>query len=297
MDPLIMTRIAFIGLGAMGAGMAANLARAGHDVVAFDLNASAVEAAVAAGATAATDISNAVSSADAVITMLPTGGHVRAVYQDVRTHAAKGALFLDCSTISVEDARFMIEAAGASGFDMCDAPVSGGVAAAASGGLTFMVGGAASAFARAEPILSAMGKAVIHAGQAGAGQAAKICNNMLLAVSMIGTCEAFLLAEKLGLDAQAFFDIASKSSGQSWSMTSYAPVPGLVPSAPSNRNFEGGFAGALMLKDLRLAMDAAQSSGTNTPMGLRAEEIYSKYVSNHNPNRDFSGVIDMLREV
>jgi 3-hydroxyisobutyrate dehydrogenase len=292
-----MTRIAFIGLGAMGSGMAANLARAGHDVVAFDLNASAVDAAVTAGAIAATDIPSAVSSADAVITMLPTGGHVRAVYQDVRTHAAKGALFLDCSTISVEDARFVIEAAAGAGFDMCDAPVSGGVAAAASGGLTFMVGGTASAFARAEPILSAMGKAVIHAGQAGAGQAAKICNNMLLAVSMIGTCEAFLLAEKLGLDAQAFFDIASKSSGQSWSMTSYAPVPGLVPSAPSNRNFEGGFAGALMLKDLRLAMDAAQSSGTNTPMGLRAEEIYSKYVSNHNPNRDFSGVIDMLREV
>jgi 3-hydroxyisobutyrate dehydrogenase len=297
MDTLAMTTIAFIGLGAMGSGMAANLVKAGHQVLAFDLNPVALEAAVAGGAKASQDVASAVSGAQAVVTMLPTGTHVRAVYEEVRSHAAKGALFLDSSTISAEDARFVIEAAGTAGFDMCDAPVSGGVAAAASGGLTFMVGGTTLAFDRARPILEAMGKAVIHAGQAGAGQAAKICNNMLLAVSMIGTCEAFLLAEKLGLDAQAFFDIASKSSGQSWSMTSYAPVAGLVPSAPSNRNFEGGFAGALMLKDLRLAMDAAKSNGANTPMGLRAEEIYSKYVSNHNQNRDFSGVIDMLREV
>jgi 3-hydroxyisobutyrate dehydrogenase len=300
MDSFIMTTIAFIGLGAMGSGMAANLVKAGHRVLAYDLNRDAVATAVAEGAIATESVADGVQRADIVVTMLPAGSHVREVYtrQDgVLVHAKVGALLLDCSTISVEDARFVIAEASDKGFDMCDAPVSGGVSAAASGALTFMVGGTDMAFQRAQPILAAMGKAVIHAGRAGAGQAAKICNNMLLAVSMIGTCEAFVLAEKLGLDAQAFFDIASKSSGQSWSMTSYAPVAGLVAAAPSNRNFEGGFAGALMLKDLRLAMDAAKATGATTPMGLRAEEIYSKYVSNHNPNRDFSGVIDMLREV
>jgi 3-hydroxyisobutyrate dehydrogenase len=295
-----MKQIAFIGLGAMGSGMAANLVKAGHTVIAYDLNQKALEQVVAAGAVAATGIKDSVASADVVVTMLPTGAHVRAVYGDsdgVMANAKAGALFLDCSTISVEDARFVIEAATAAGFEMCDAPVSGGVAAAAAGSLTFMVGGTQASFDMSQTVLGAMGKAVIHAGSAGAGQAAKICNNMLLAVSMIGTCEAFLLAEKLGLDAQAFFDIASKSSGQNWSMTSYAPVPGLVPSAPSNRDFTNGFAGALMLKDLRLAMDAARTVEANTPMGMRAEEIYSKYVSNYKLDRDFSGVIDMLREV
>lgn len=294
-----MTQIAFIGLGAMGAGMAANLAKAGHNVCAYDLNIDAVAAAVAAGCGGAANLNEAVAGADVVVSMLPTGNHVRAVYTGlgaVLTCAPAGALLLDCSTISVEDARFVDEASAQAGFDMCDAPVSGGVAAAASGSLTFMVGGTDAAFGRAQPILLAMGKAVIRAGAAGAGQAAKICNNMLLAVSMIGTCEAFLLAEKLGLDAQAFFDIASKSSGQSWSMTSYAPVAGLVPSAPSNRDFANGFAGTLMLKDLRLAMDAAKGTQANTPMGIRAEEIYSKYVGNYSSNRDFSGVIDMLRK-
>jgi 3-hydroxyisobutyrate dehydrogenase len=294
-----MTLIAFIGLGAMGSGMAANLAKAGHHVCAVDLNQVAVAAAVAAGCTASPSIAQAVSAAQVVVTMLPTGEHVKAVYagpDGVFAHLPAGALCLDCSTISVDDARFVIAAAGAAGFDMCDAPVSGGVAAAESGALTFMVGGSDAAFVRAQPVLADMGKAVIRAGNAGAGQAAKICNNMLLAVSMIGTCEAFLLAEKLGLDAQAFFDIASKSSGQNWSMTSYSPVPGLVPSAPSNRDFTGGFAGGLMLKDLRLAMQAAASAGAATPMGLRAEEIYSKYVSNYSSDRDFSGVINMLRK-
>jgi 3-hydroxyisobutyrate dehydrogenase len=294
-----MITIAFIGLGAMGSGMAANLVKAGHNVLAVDLNPVALDAAVAAGCSATQGVAEAVRDCDVVITMLPTGGHVVAVYtgnDGVLTCVKSGALLLDCSTISVDDARFVVEAAREAGFDMCDAPVSGGVAAAASGGLTFMVGGTPAAFARAETILASMGKAVIRAGQAGAGQAAKICNNMLLAVSMIGTCEAFLLAEKLGLDAQAFFDIASKSSGQNWSMTSYAPVAGLVPGAPSNRDFENGFAGSLMLKDLRLAMAAADSVEADTPMGLRAEEIYSKYVSNYNSNRDFSGVIDMLRK-
>jgi 3-hydroxyisobutyrate dehydrogenase len=299
MDALIMTHIAFIGLGAMGSGMAANLAKAGHHVHAFDLNADALAQAVAAGCLAAANVEAAVVMADVVVTMLPAGSHVRAVYTGeggVLEHVQAGALLVDCSTISVDDARFVAVAASQAGFDMCDAPVSGGVAAAASGGLTFMVGGTEAAFARAQPILAAMGKAVIRAGDAGAGQAAKICNNMLLAVSMIGTCEAFLLAEKLGLDAQAFFDIASKSSGQNWSMTSYAPVAGLVPSAPSNRDFTNGFAGSLMLKDLRLAMDAAKSVNAATPMGINAEEIYSKYVSNYSSDRDFSGVIDMLRK-
>jgi 3-hydroxyisobutyrate dehydrogenase len=255
--------------------------------------------AVVAGCRAADSIEAAVIKAEVVVTMLPAGSHVRAVYtgaSGVLEHVRAGSLLLDCSTISVDDARFVSAAARNAGFDMCDAPVSGGVAAAASGGLTFMVGGTAEAFARAEPILATMGKAVIRAGDAGAGQAAKICNNMLLAVSMIGTCEAFLLAEKLGLDARAFFDIASKSSGQNWSMTSYAPVAGLVPSAPSNRDFMNGFAGSLMLKDLRLAMDAAKSVDATTPMGINAEKIYSEYVSNYSSDRDFSGVIDMLRK-
>jgi 3-hydroxyisobutyrate dehydrogenase len=300
MEPIAMMTIAFIGLGAMGSGMAANLVRAGYKVLAYDLNLQAVSEAVEAGAVAGDSVASVVSAAGCVITMLPAGAHVREVYtgeNGVLANARPETLFIDSSTISVDDARFVISQSAGAGFDMCDAPVSGGVSAAASGALTFMVGGTDQAFARSNEVLAAMGKTIVHAGGAGAGQAAKICNNMLLAVSMIGTCEAFVLAEKLGLDAQAFFDIASKSSGQSWSMTSYAPVAGLVPTAPSNRNFENGFAGALMLKDLRLAMDAAASAGAATPMGLRAEEIYSKYVSNHNPNRDFSGVIDMLREV
>ena len=294
-----MKQIAFIGLGAMGSGMAANLVKAGHDVRAFDVNPEAMTQAVAAGCTAASSLRDAVHSADVVITMLPTGDHVKDVYTDVTgvlALAHSGALLLDCSTISVDDARLVNEAASCAGFEMCDAPVSGGVAAAASGGLTFMVGGSDDGFSRAQPFLADMGKAVIHAGDAGAGQAAKICNNMLLAVSMIGTCEAFLLAEKLGLKAQAFFDIASQSSGQNWSLTSYAPVAGLVPQAPSNRDFTNGFAGSLMLKDLRLALAAISSTGVTAPMALKAEEIYSQYNVSFPANRDFSGVIDMLRK-
>jgi 3-hydroxyisobutyrate dehydrogenase len=300
MDTIIMTTIGFIGLGAMGSGMAANLVKAGHKVFVYDLNPIAVAQAVASGCIGAKTLALAVQEADVVVSMLPTGAHVKAVYLEeagVFVHAPSNALFLDCSTISVEDARFVAAQAALSGFDMCDAPVSGGVTAAQNGSLTFMVGGSAAAFERAKPILAGMGKAVIRAGDAGAGQGAKICNNMLLAVSMIGTCEAFILAEKLGLDAQAFFDIASKSSGQCWSMTSYAPVAGLVPSAPSNRDFKDGFAGALMLKDVRLALEAAQGTQANIPMAIKAEEIYSKYVGNYSPDRDFSGVIDMLREV
>ena len=293
-----MVDIAFIGLGAMGSGMAANLAKAGHRVRAFDLVPAAIEAAVAAGCVAAPSVKQAVSGADFVVTMLPTGAHVLEVYQQgegVLAHARPDAALIDCSTISVEDARAVGEAARADGFLMCDAPVSGGVAAAAAGTLTFMVGGSEAEFEKAKPVLQAMGKAVIHAGQSGAGQAAKICNNMLLAISMIGTCEAFVLAEKLGLDAKAFFDIASQSSGQSWSMTSYAPVPGLVPSAPSNRDFTNGFAGALMLKDLRLALEATHHVGMTAALALKSEEIYSEYILKYSPGRDFSGVIDMLR--
>lgn len=293
-----MVDIAFIGLGAMGSGMAANLAKAGHRVRAYDLTPAAVEAAVAAGCEAAASVGEAVAGAAFVVTMLPTGAHVLDVYQNgegVLAHAHPDAVLIDCSTISVEDARAAGDSARERGFLMCDAPVSGGVAAATAGTLTFMVGGTVDEFEKAQPILQAMGKAVIHAGQSGAGQAAKICNNMLLAISMIGTCEAFVLAEKLGLDAKAFFDIASQSSGQSWSMTSYAPVSGLVPTAPSNRDFTNGFAGALMLKDLRLALEATHGVGMTAALALKSEEIYSEYIVKYPPNRDFSGVIDMLR--
>jgi 3-hydroxyisobutyrate dehydrogenase len=299
MDTLAMTAIAFIGLGAMGAGMAANLVKAGHEVRVYDVNGDAVAGLVAIGAIGATSVSGAVVDAQCVVTMLPTGQIVRSVCEGeggVFASAKTGALVLDCSTISVEDARALGEGAQAHGICFCDAPVSGGVAAAQAGTLTFMVGGSDTDFDRAKPLLGAMGKAVIKAGATGAGQAAKICNNMLLAISMIGTCEAFVLAEELGLDGKSFFDIASVSSGQCWSLTSYAPVAGLVPSAPANRDFTNGFAGALMLKDLRLALEAVASVHANAPMAIKAEEIYSKYVSNYNQNRDFSGVIDMLRE-
>lgn len=294
-----MTVIGFIGLGAMGSGMAAVLASKGHAVRAFDLSPALVARAVEAGCQAAASVAEAVAGAEAVVTMLPAGAHVRSVMTDeggVLSQAPQSAVVMDCSTISVEDARAIGATAASRGFAMVDAPVSGGVAAAAAGTLTFMVGGGDEAFARARPVLADMGKAVVHAGGPGAGQAAKVCNNMLLAISMIGTCEAFVLAERLGLDPARFFEIASQSSGQCWSMTSYAPVPGLVPSAPSNRDFANGFAGALMLKDLRLAMDAASAGGNEMPMGRKAEQIYSKYVDNYSPDRDFSGVIDMLRE-
>jgi 3-hydroxyisobutyrate dehydrogenase len=293
-----MARIGFIGLGNMGAGMAANLVKAGHEVSAFDLSAAACNAAAAAGCTIAQTAADAARTADAVVTMLPTGAHVRDVVfgaGGVAKAAPAGALLIDCSTIAVEDARSLGEAAAATGLAFVDAPVSGGVAAATAGTLTFMVGGAQDAFAHAEPILAAMGKAVIHAGAAGAGQAAKVCNNMLLAISMIGTCEAFALAEKLGLDPQRFFDIASKSSGQCWSMTSYCPAPGPVPAAPSNRDFVGGFATALMLKDLRLALGAAGAVGAQVPLGAHAEALFAAHDGRGQGGRDFSSIIEALR--
>jgi len=290
-----MARIAFIGLGHMGGGMAPNLAKAGHDVRAFDLVADAVQHAVDGGCAAAGSAGDAVKDADVVITMLPAAQHVRAVFEnDVAPNAKPGALLIDCSTIDVASARAVGEAMIAQGFDFVDAPVSGGIAAAASGNLAFMVGGSDASFAKAEPILEPMAKAVIHAGDLGAGQAAKICNNMILGATMVATCEAFAMAKKLGLDLQTFYDISSKASGQSWSMTSYCPVPGVGPDTPADHNYEGGFAAALMLKDLKLAMDAAQSAGAYTPMGAEAEELFQRFVDRGGGNKDFSGIVMML---
>jgi len=287
-------RIAFIGLGNMGGGMAANLVKAGHEVNAFDLSEDALATAKDNGCASFTSASEACSDADAVVSMLPNGAIVKSVYEnDVIGKAPAGAVFLDCSTIDVATARDVVASAEAAGFEMVDAPVSGGIAAANGGTLTFMVGGTESAFERAKPVLSAMGKAVIHAGDAGNGQAAKICNNMLLAIHMIGTCEAFSMAEKLGLDAQTFFDISSVSSGQNWSMTSYCPVPGVGPQSPSDNEYQGGFATALMLKDLKLAMEAASTSGASTPLGKHAQELYAEF-ANENGALDFSAIIKTL---
>ena len=290
-----METIAFIGLGNMGSGMAANLARAGHGVRAFDLSDAALNRAEAHGIGRATSGAAAVEGADAVVTMLPAGTHVRAAYEGELFAAARAdALLIDCSTIDVATARAIGEAAAARGLAMVDAPVSGGTSAADAGTLTFMVGGSADAFARAQPILSRMGKAVIHAGGPGAGQAAKICNNMILAVTMIGTCEAFALARKLGLDDQTFFDIASKASGQSWSLTTYCPVPGPVPSSPANRGYEGGFAAALMLKDVRLALEAGRSVGQALPLGAEAGALYELFAGLGQGGRDFSAILKLL---
>lgn len=289
-------KIAFIGLGNMGGGMAANLAKAGHDVRAFDLSEEALTRAVEAGCTRAASAAEAVTAAEAVVTMLPAGKHVAGVYDaDVFPNAAPGTLLLDCSTIDVATARANIEAATAKGLVAVDAPVSGGIAAANAGTLTFMVGGTDEGFARAEPILAKMGKAVIHAGDAGAGQGAKICNNMLLGASMIATCETLALAQKLGLDPQKFFDIASVSSGQCWSLTSYAPLPGVGPTTPADNDYKGGFAAALMLKDLRLAMEAAASVGAEVPMGSKARELYEAFVAADEGGHDFSAIIKTLQ--
>ena len=287
-------KLAFLGLGAMGSGMAANLVKAGHRVRAFDLSPDALAAARQAGCAAFDSAREAVAGADAVVTMLPNGAIVKSVYGgDIIGHAPPAALLLDCSTIDVATAREVIGLAEAAGHAMVDAPVSGGIAAAAGGTLTFMVGGTDEAFARAEPILGAMGKAVIHAGDAGNGQAAKICNNMALAIHMIGTCEAFAMAEKLGLDPQTFYDIASVSSGQSWSVTSYCPVAGVGPASPADRGFEGGFAAALMLKDLKLAAEAAELAGARIPLGAHARDIYEAFAA-ENGRRDFSAIIEPL---
>lgn len=291
-----MTRVAFIGLGNMGGGMAANQAGAGHQVRAFDLSADALARATTAGCQAVTSVAEAVADAEVVITMLPAGPHVRSVYgEQVFKSAPKSALLVDCSTIDVETARDVARQAAEAGFRFADAPVSGGVMAAEAGTLAFMVGCDEADFAAVEAALEPMSRATIRAGDHGAGQAAKICNNMLLGVSMLGVCEAFALAEKLGLAADRFFDIASKSSGQCWSLSTYCPVPGVGPETPADRGYEGGFATAMMLKDLKLAQGAAAQVGASTPMGAQAEALYALFAANGFGGKDFSAVIQLLR--
>jgi 3-hydroxyisobutyrate dehydrogenase len=293
-----MATIGFIGLGNMGLPMAQNLLKAGHKVQGFDVSKAQMDALAASGGTAAASVKAAASGAETVITMLPAGQHVRDVYtgpDGVLSAVAGNALLIDSSTIDVETARAVATAAEKKGLPMLDAPVSGGVGGATAGTLTFMVGGSAAAFERGKPILEKMGKTIVHAGGAGNGQAAKICNNMILGVSMIAVSEAFVLAEKLGLDPQKLFDISSKSSGQCWSLTAYCPVPGPVPTSPANRDYAAGFTAAMMLKDLKLAQEAAKAAGAKTPLGADAEGIYAKYVESGEGPRDFSGVIRFIR--
>jgi 3-hydroxyisobutyrate dehydrogenase len=293
-----MARIGFIGLGNMGLPMAQNLIKAGHQVEGVDVNPAAVEKLKAAGGASVETAKIAAARADVVITMLPSGKEVRAVYLGaggIIEDANPGTLLIDCSTIDVETARAVAQAAEAKGLMMLDAPVSGGVGGATAATLTFMVGGSTQAFVRAESILQCMGKTIVHAGGAGNGQAAKICNNMILGVSMIAVSEAFVLAEKLGLEHQKLFDISSKSSGQCWSLTSYCPVPGPVPTSPANRDYQAGFTAAMMLKDLKLAQEAAKAAGARTRLGADAEKIYADYAASGEAGRDFSGIYRFVR--
>ena len=290
-----MTTIAFIGLGNMGGPMAANLVKAGHEVLGVDLVAALREAAAREGVGVANSAVEAVSRADVAITMLPAGKHVVAVWSEVVGAAKPGALLIDSSTIDVESARRAHALAKGAGLLSIDAPVSGGVGGAMAASLTFMCGGARDAYAAAKPILEKMGKRIVHCGDAGSGQAAKICNNMILGATMIATAEAFVLAEKLGLSHQALFDVASTSSGQSWSLTSYCPVPGPVPASPANNGYRPGFAAALMLKDLKLAQEAALASGATTPLGAEAAQLYALFNAAGHAGDDFSGIINFLR--
>jgi len=288
-----MARIGFVGLGNMGMPMARNLAKAGHGVRGFDLSAAAMDAAAEGGIDRAQSAADAARGADFVITMLPAGKHVADAWLGEGGMAAASepqAVLIDCSTIDVDTARRV-----SAGRSMLDAPVSGGTMGAEAGTLTFMVGGDAAAFAKAKPILEAMGRTIVHCGEAGAGQAAKLCNNMLLAISMIGTSEAFTLAERLGLSHAALFEVASKSSGQCWSLTTYCPVPGPVPGSPANRDYKPGFATALMLKDLGLSQQAAEGAGAATPLGAAALALYERFAAEGNAGSDFSGIINMLR--
>jgi 3-hydroxyisobutyrate dehydrogenase len=295
-----MAKVGFIGLGNMGLPMAENLIKMGHAVSGFDINEDAGARVAAGGGTKAQSVADACRDAEAVITMLPAGEHVREVYLGdggVLAAVAPGTLLIDSSTIDVGTAREVAQAAQAKGLAMVDAPVSGGVAGAQAATLTFMVGGADDAFERAWPLLEGMGKTIVHAGGPGNGQAAKICNNMILGASMIVVAEAFLLAEKLGLDAQKLFDISSKSSGQCWSMTSYCPVPGLVPTSPANRDYRAGFTATMMLKDLKLAQAAARATRATTPLGAGAAAVYERFVDSGDGGVDFSGIIRYLRAV
>lgn len=290
-----MSSIAFIGLGNMGGPMAGNLVTAGHRVTAFDLVPASREAAAELGVTIAGSAQEAVAEAEIVVTMLPAGKHVLAVWADILPSVREGALLIDSSTIDVGSARKAHELAEQHGCLSLDAPVSGGVGGAKGATLTFMVGGSADAFARGEPVLSAMGRRVVHCGDAGNGQAAKICNNMILGISMIGVSEAFVLAEKLGLSHEALFDVASTSSGQCWSLTTYCPVPGPVPTSPANNDYKPGFASALMLKDLKLSQEAAQAAGAQTPLGAAAAQLYGLHNAWGEGGSDFSAIIQMLR--
>jgi 3-hydroxyisobutyrate dehydrogenase len=290
-----MAKVAFIGLGNMGGPMAANLVKAGHAVQGFDLVQASKDAAKAAGVAIAASAADAVKGAEVIITMLPAGKHVVSVWQEVIPAAQKGALIIDCSTVDVESARKAHALAAAAQLPSVDAPVSGGTGGAKNATLTFMAGGTAAAFAAAKPILENMGKKIVHCGDAGAGQAAKICNNMILGISMIGVSEAFALAEKLGLSHQALFDVSSTSSGQCWSLTSYCPVPGPVPASPANNDYKPGFAAALMLKDLRLSQEAAKAAGAATPLGAHAESIYEAFEKAGHGGVDFSGIINHVR--
>ncbi len=290
-----MANIAFLGLGNMGGPMAANLVKAGHWVAGYDLVEAQKQTAAETGVSIMGSAHEAVAGAEIVVTMLPAGRHVISAWADLLTAAPKGALIVDCSTIDVDSAKRAHEAGAAAGMLTLDAPVSGGVGGASGGTLTFMCGGSNEAFDKAKPALEAMGKRIVHCGGAGAGQAAKICNNMVLGATMIATCEAFALAEKLGLSAQALFDVASTSSGQSWSLTSYCPVPGPVPASPANRGYKPGFAASLMLKDMRLSQEAAASAGVATPLGAEATQLYALFVAAGHGGDDFSGVINFLR--
>lgn len=293
-----MSKVGFIGLGNMGGPMMRNLVKAGHRIKAYDVAPTLVAAAKEAGAEPVAGAAAAAREVEIVITMLPAGQHVRSVYlgeAGVIAAAAPNTLLVDCSTIDVATARAVSGAAKEKRLDMVDAPVSGGVAGAQAATLTFMVGGTESAFARAEPVLKAMGKAIVHAGPAGNGQAAKICNNMMLGIQMVSVAEAFALAEKLGLAAAKLFEISAKASGQCWSLTSYCPEPGLVPTAPSNRNFQPGFTAAMMLKDLRLAQEAASAAGAATPLGAAAAALYALFSSKGHDALDFSAIIQMIK--
>jgi len=281
----------------MGGPMAANLVKAGHDVWGFDLSEASRNAAGAHGVNAASTLPQAVLNADCIITMLPKGQHVLAVWSDLASVIPEGTLLIDCSTVDVESARKAHALGSAMGCLSLDAPVSGGTTGAEAGTLTFMVGGSESAFASGKAILEAMGRKIVHCGGDGAGQAAKICNNMILGISMIGVCEAFGLAEKLGLSHQALFDVASTSSGQCWSLTTYCPVPGPVPTSPANNDYRPGFATALMLKDLLLSQEAAQQSGAATPLGAHAADLYAQFEAAGHGGEDFSAIIRMLQEI
>jgi 3-hydroxyisobutyrate dehydrogenase len=292
-----MTTIAFIGLGNMGGPMAANLVKGGHTVAGFDLASASCDIAKGDGVKIAASAKDAVQNADVIMTMLPAGKHVVSVWSEIIPSIKKSALMIDCSTIDVENARHAHGLATKAGLASVDAPVSGGTGGAKGATLTFMCGGDDKAFATAKPVLDKMGKKIVHCGAAGAGQAAKICNNMILGISMIGVGEAFVLAEKLGLSHQALFDVASTSSGQCWSLTTYCPVPGPVPTSPANNEYKPGFAASLMLKDLRLSQEAAKASGAITPLGGHAESLYEAYEKAGHGGVDFSGIIHHLRHL